>query len=460
MSNKIGNLKPKVHIAGIGGEGWSWIAKILIERGWHVTGCDAKKGPRVLELESMGFSDFSEGNSATHITSDLDYFLYSSALLAYPENKKEYERALELGVKTYDRNKFFPVLLEGQDVIAIAGTHGKTTTTSLVAYLLDSLGNKCGFGIGGIPANFGTNGRSEMDGSNTFVIEADEFGEAFLGLEPSITVITSLEMDHHDYFSSMGDYVGAFAKFLDKTKNFAIGYGDSTDIKALLKSSNKPFLTYGFGDENDIILSNLKIEGFSTKWNLKFKNLDIDVQAEVPFPGEQYALNATAALAVIHKKGFDLNEAISKLINFKGVGRRFERQEKNGIIIVNDYGHHPTELKVTVEAALKTGKRVVVVYEPHQYKRCVELKDQFKNIFNGAAKVFQTQIYSSRESPPYGINDDEFFKVVNDGLQSEYVSNWEDLPEKVKPFVKPGDLVLIFAVGHGDQIAKDFMEVL
>lgn len=446
----------KAHIAGIGGEGWSWIAKVLIERGWEVTGCDLECGKRVGELKQLGLKRFLKGHSTDHITADLDYFLYSSALLSHDIPLKEINYARSLGTKVLDRTEFLPELLEENNVVAITGTHGKTTTSSIVAYLLNSFGDKCGFGVGGTVRNFNTNGRN--GDSNTFVLEADEFADAFLGVKPYIGVITSLEMDHHDYFKDFDTYTKSFKKFASNinTGGQLIMWGDGTPVEELKNVTNSDVITYGECDGNDVRILSIDVEGFDTKWSF-----DIDgdkFSASVPFPGKQYAYNATAALLVCKRMGFDIKRAISLLGDFKGAGRRFEYHEKNGITIVNDYAHHPTEVQFTVEAAKSTGKRVIVVFEPHQYKRSAELKDEFIGVFDGV-DLLQTEIFASREDKPHPITNEEFFDVTKSNASSaKYVGQYINAVDEAVGLANSGDLVLVLAVGHGDQIVAQMLE--
>ncbi len=448
----------KVHIAGIGGEGWSWIAKILLEKGWDVSGCNLDENERVKELFELGLKDLDLGNSPSHIKSNLDAFLYTSAIKYNEENKKELDEAINVGVKSYERNEFLPILLNDKDVIAISGTHGKTTTTSLTSFLLDSLGDKCGFGIGGTSINFETNGRNGM--SKNFVIEADEFADAFLGLEPKIAVITSLEMDHHDYFKDYDSYINSFCKFVSNVKSggHVLMWGDQTPVEKIKTNFAGNFMTYGEDKSNDVVISGIEINGFESSWKI---NIGENVyNAKIPFPGKQYAFNATAALVVCMIMGFDINDAILKLNLFKGTGRRFQSSIKNGITVVNDYGHHPTEIKVTVDAAISTGKNVIVIYEPHQYKRCAELLNEFSGVFNGV-DLIQCPIYASRENLPYPISNEDFFNVTKSGTVSSVLCN--SLDDAVKLAVEKsneGDLVLVLAVGHGDLIVKNLLEAL
>ena len=451
----------KVHIAGIGGEGWSWIAKILLEKGWEVSGCDLSESDRVKELYKLGLKDFYLGNSPTHIKKNLDAFLYTSAIKYNEENKKELDEALIVGIKSYERNDFLPILLWDMDVIAIAGTHGKTTTTSMISFLLDALGDKCGFGIGGTSMNFGTNGRN--GDSQNFVIEADEFADAFLGLNSKFAIITSLEMDHHDYFSNFDSYIDSFCKFASNVKPGGkfLMWGDKTPTEKIKQSFLKNnsfgnFMTYGENKSNDVVINEIEINGFKTSWKFSVGNKLF--KAKVPFPGKQYAYNATAALVCCMLMGFDIDVAISKLNLFKGTGRRFQSTFKNGITVVNDYGHHPTELKITVDAAKSTGKNVIVIYEPHQYKRCAELLEEFRGVFEGV-DLIQCPIYVSRENPPYPISNEDFFNVTKTHTSSSMLcDSLESAISCTVSKAKSGDLILVMAVGRGDFIVNSLLE--
>lgn len=453
----------KIHIAGIGGEGWSWIAKVLLEKGHEVSGCNLDENSHVQFLKQIGLQNFQIGNAETHITSDLDYFLYTSALLSNPENKKELDKAKESGITALDRNEFLPILLKDRKVIGIAGTHGKTTTSAMVSYLLDGLGDNCGFGVGGTPQNFDTNGRNGS--SQTFVIEADEFADAFLGLNPFASIITNMEMDHHDYFKDFDTYKNSFAKYINQNKEFIVAFGDDKELLSLAQISGKNFHTYGEGFNNKYKIGNIQIYDTCTKWDLTFDNKTY--RLEILFPGKQYAYNATAAIALCLGLGYELEKIISLLKGFKGTQRRFEVQKISAITIVNDYGHHPTEIKITLDGALESaknsGKKLFVIYEPHQYKRCAELLNDFEGIFSDVDFLLQTSIFASREQPPYQVTNEQFFDVCSKGLRNDqkvFVEKWESCSDIILRNVpkNEGVLILIFAVGHGSTIVKNILE--
>lgn len=444
----------KIYICGIGGEGLSWIAKILIERGYVVYGSDLHTNSHIQDLLKIGLKEFQEGNPDLEIVKQCDTFLYTSALLSSSMGNEILSKIKKLGIPTYDRNNFFKILLGKNKVIACAGTHGKTTTSSMLTYLLDGLGVDCGFGIGGISMNLQTNSRN--GNSDLFVIEADEFGDAFLGLNPYISIITNLEMDHHDYFENFQEYCNSFKKFIFNTENCVVVYGDDKNLQNLVRKSEKKYLTYGEGFNNDVRLIEYDIDEFKTSFKFVYKGNTY--KGVVNFPGKHYVLNAIACLIVCDLLGFDINAAIKLLNGFKGTKRRFQSKTVQGVTFVNDYGHHPTEIKVTLEAALNTGKRVLVIYEPHQYRRCYELKDVFLGIFQNVNYLFQTQIYASRESQPYPITNEDFFEITSLNCKNSKLVQWEDVTSNVLSVVKKGDLVLIFAVGHGDAILNNLVK--
>jgi UDP-N-acetylmuramate--alanine ligase len=451
----------KAHIAGIGGEGWSWIAKVLLGMGWEVSGCDCgdiSNNYHIKDLKKLGIRHIYNNNSPSHITPDTNYFLYTSALLSSPVNKEELARATSLGVKSFDRCAFFPKLLENRDVIAIAGTHGKTTTSAITAYILDSLGIRCGFGIGGTPLNFNTNGR--VGESVEFVVEADEYANAFLGLYPKHEIITFLEKDHTEFFPTFNDIAHSFSMFVNKIRSGGkiIYNSDCLALKQLIKSSNKQSVSYGFDLESDWILSNPEIQGFTTSWRLQ--NGKEDILVSVPFPGKQYALNATASIILASLYGFNIQRIAHLLAKFKGTKRRFEKIQLPDFTVISDYGHHPTEIKTTLEGAKKLGKRIIVIYEPHQYKRCFDLKVSFKGVFDATDVLIQVDIFPSRELPPYPISGEEFYKITSTAVgKSKYVKDYKEVSGVLKEIVLPDDLVLVFAVGHGEQIVSSIKKL-
>lgn len=437
------------HFIGIGGAGMSGIALVLHERGKNVTGSDLKESHYVRKLEAAGI-DVRIGHDARTIDETQPDVVVTST--AVPESNPELKRARELGIPVWPRAKMLSELCEGATTIAVAGTHGKTTTSSMVATMLDHMGCDPSFLIGGVVEGYGTNGRDGRGGY--FVAEADESDGSFLFLNPDIVVVTNIEEDHMDHYGTLERLEQTFQEFMSLVgdNGTVIIMGDDARCVELARATGKKVVTYGFDEQNDYVCLRYEPEGISTHLSAQLpasEVVDVTIAAN---PGRHNVLNALATLSVADVLGLDVRAAAEALSGFKGARRRFTQiGEVSGITFVDDYGHHPTEISATLGAARDLGfKRVVCVFQPHRYTRTQAMKDRFATAFDNADVLYVMDVFPASEMPIPGISG----KTVATGVMQHgdveevyYVPNRRTLIKRVLEQSRPGDLVITQGAG-------------
>ncbi len=437
------------HFIGIGGAGMSGIALVLHERGRRVTGSDLKESHYVRELEAAGI-DVRVGHDKAVIDELMpDVVVISTAI---PESNPELARARELGIPVWPRAKMLSALSEGATTIAVAGTHGKTTTSSMVATMLDRMGKDPSFLIGGVVEGYDTNGRNGKGGY--FVAEADESDGSFLFLDPNVVVVTNIEEDHLDHYGTLEKIEEAFCEFMDLVgeDGTIVIMGDNPHYVELAKKTGRKFVTYGFDEHNDYMCRKVATKGIESVLEVRTPagmTATVKIHAN---PGDHNVLNATASVVVADVLGFDVIEAAEALSQFKGARRRFTHVgEVDGITVVDDYGHHPTEIRVTLEAAAELGfKRVVCVFQPHRYSRTKLLQDQFGSAFGAADVVYVMDVFPAGETPIPGISGKTVAKRIREsGTVDEvyFVANRRSLLDQLCEQCREGDLVITQGAG-------------
>lgn len=451
------------HFVGIGGAGMSGIALVLHQRGAQVSGSDLKQSHYVRELVGAGI-EVRVGHEAKNIDDLMpDVVVISSAI---PETNPEVIRARELGIQIWPRAKMLAALGRGRTEIAVAGTHGKTTTSSMISSMLDHMGKDPAFLIGGIVEEYGTNGRDGKGGY--FVCEADESDGSFLYLEPSIAVITNVEADHLDHYGTIENVEKTFCQFMDLVgeTGCVVINGDDPHFVELAQSTGRTFVTYGFNDSNDYVVSaGERTAGITS-------NLSVTTPAGTTVfvtlsanPGRHNMANATAALAVADVLGLDVTEAAAALSCFGGAHRRFTHVGTvAGITVVDDYGHHPTEVAATLAAAKPLGfKRIIVCFQPHRYSRTQALADQFGTAFNDADVLFVTDVFSAGEMPIPGVSGKTISHAVSKlGSVPEvaFVPVHHGLVEKLCEVCQEGDLLITQGAGDVTLLGPQFIEAM
>jgi UDP-N-acetylmuramate--alanine ligase len=452
-----------VHFIGIGGSGLSAIARLLVESGYTVTGSDTVMSSFALDLQSLGV-DVREGHHASNIAG-ADWVVRSSAI---PDDNPEVVAALANGIPVYKRADFLGQLMENKTGIAVAGTHGKTTTTAMLAWTLSEMGEDPSFIVGGNITGLGVNARAGK--GNTFVIEADEYDRMFLGLKPKVEIVTYVEHDHPDCYPTPQDFRTAFVDFvrLLPADGTLVACGDepgAADIASEAHRMGKKVLLYGAADKL----------GTSSDWvlaqNFKPNNkggfsFDATVAGQaypvaLSIPGMHNLRNALAVMAVIHVLALSMTKAAKALGNFAGTGRRFEvRGEANGVTVVDDYGHHPTEIAATLSGARAryAKRRLWVVWQPHTFSRTRALSDQFANAFGEADEVIVTEIYRSREP----AQDYSSLEVVKKMKQSsvKFIAALSEVIDYLIKSLKAGDVLIVFSAGDADQVSTQVLDQL
>jgi UDP-N-acetylmuramate--alanine ligase len=440
-----------VHFIGIGGSGLSAIARLLAESGWPVSGSDRADSPLAGELVKLGVQVWI-GHAPEHVQ-NAQVVVRSSAV---PDANPEVQAALAAGIPVLKRAQFLGRLMQGKKGIAVAGTHGKTTTTAMVAWVLTRLALDPSYIIGGVSLNLG--GNAHAGKGDAFVIEADEYDRMFLGLDPDIALVTYLEHDHPDCFPTMADYREAFRAFIARIQpgGTLLTCADNQEAAALIAAAPAGIhtLTYGLSCPADYCAQAL---GANTRGGFSFavwRSGQALAQVHLQVPGQHNALNALAALATAHILNLDLQLAADALGEFIGTGRRFEmRGEPGGIAVIDDYAHHPTEIRATLAAARSRypGRRIWAVWQPHTFSRTRALLPEFLAAFGDADRVLVTEIYAAREAA-------EGFSAARITAQMHHPSarstpTLAACAELLLRELQRGDVLLVLSAGDADQIS-------
>jgi UDP-N-acetylmuramate--alanine ligase len=458
-------IMTRVHLIGIGGSGLSAIARLLIESGYAVSGSDREFSPFVEELQKVG-AVISIGHDPANIQG-VDLVVRSSAI---PDDNAEVVAALAAGIPVYKRSDFLGQLMDEKTGIAVAGTHGKTTTTAMIAWALTELGSDPSFIVGSMILNLGVNAHSGK--GSTFVIEADEYDRMFLGLKPRIEIITNLEHDHPDCYPSFEDLRDAFNSFLDllPLDGTLIVCADDTGSASLVPHARKTgieVIAYTTKDEqtlncpkwiraHSIRTNSLGGFTFNVASNLgtDLDQLTVDLQVA----GKHNVSNALAVLVVISLLGLSVRQAAISLKSFKGTGRRFEiRGESNGILIIDDYAHHPSEIQATLAAARARypQRRLWAVWQPHTYSRTKTLFHEFSRAFEDADEVIASEIYAARE-PKQQYSSAEVVKAMPHP-SARFIPSLEEIRNYLLDHLKTGDVVLVLSAGDAVQVSADVL---
>jgi UDP-N-acetylmuramate--alanine ligase len=447
-----------IHFVGIGGIGMSGIAEVLMNLGYTVQGSDASDNANVKRLREKGAKVF-VGHDGKHVDG-ADVLVVSSAI---KRDNPELVAAREKRLPVVRRAEMLAELMRLQSCIAVAGTHGKTTTTSMVAALLDA-GNLDPTVInGGIINAYGTNAR--LGAGNWMVVEADESDGTFLKLPADIAIVTNIDAEHLDHFKTFANVQDAFRNFIENVPfyGFAVMCTDHPIVQRLVgRIEDRRIITYGENPQADVRLVNLDNAGGQSIFAVQFRDRSgktvhtID-KLVLPMPGRHNALNATSAIAVAHELGIS-DEMIRKaLAGFGGVKRRFTRAgEWNGAIIIDDYGHHPVEIAAVLKAARESTKgQVIAVVQPHRYTRLQSLFEPFSTCFNDADAVIVADVYSAGEAPIDGVDKDHLVTAIRARGHRQVLPlpGPDKLAALVKGLAKPGDYVVCLGAGNITQWA-------
>lgn len=438
-----------VHFIGVGGVGMSGIARVASDSGMRVSGSDMKSSRYTEQLVQAGIPVF-VGHDAANLPSDCDVVVVSTAI---PETNPELAAARERGIEVWQRARMLAELGRGKKTLAAAGTHGKTTTSSMLATATDALGLSPTFVVGGIVDAYQTNAVSGE--GEYYVVEADESDGSFLNLSPYVALVTNVEADHLDhYVGGIEEIRETFARFMSSVpdQGAIVACGEDSALVDLARSTGKRVVTYGFDASCDTRVLDYRTEGIATLFTLAFSD-GLSVQCRLAKnPGRHNALNAAGVLSVIWALGEDVSRAAEGLAGYSGVRRRFDLVgEAAGVTVVDDYAHHPTEVAATIEAAKALSfDRVVVLFQPHRYTRTQTLAKEFAHAFDRADALMVMDVYSAGEDPIEGVSGQTIVDCVNalgDAGKAAYVPSKDETVEAVLGAVRPGDLLITMGAG-------------
>ncbi len=452
----FGRIK-RIHFIGLGGIGISGMAELLHTLGFQISGSDLQASEITANLQQLGIK-FYEGHAAENVVA-CDMVVYSSAVR---QDNVEINAAKNRNIPVIRRAEMLGELLRvAETSVAVGGTHGKTTTSSMVGTLLTHAQRDPTMVIGGIVKSLATNARSGR--GDIIVVEADEFDRSFLSLRPSIAVITNIDLEHLDCYENLEDLSSAFTQFANAVPFYGhvIACHDDPNIQAILKDLQRPVITYGFAPQADVQARKLVQTQGECEYEVHVADHD-PMPVKLNVPGAHNVLNSLAAIAVGLELDVPIHEIVEGLALYSGVNRRFEIFETvNDVMFVDDYAHHPHEVTATLEAAREGwDRRIVSVFQPHLYTRTRDFHEDFSRAFLGSDVLIITDVYPARELPIEGISG----QLIADGAvnmghkQVLYVEDKNNLPEEVSSILKPGDLVLTLGAGDITHFNKRIRE--
>ena len=441
-------MSRRVHLVGIGGAGLSAIARILVERGEIVSGSDQAVSPYAEALAAQGVH-VAYGHRAENVAG-ADLVIVSSAV---PDTNPEVAAARQAGARVVRRSDYLGELTDGYQTVAVAGTHGKTTTTGLIAWLLDRAGRSPTFIVGGILEDFGTNAR--LGHGQQFVIEADEYDRAFLALRPSLAVVTNVEHDHPDCYPTPEDFRSAFREFAGRVEGTLIVCAEDA-VASSLQPANGDVVRYGFGQGLPWRAEEIRDNAAGGSDFLAVKEgVDLGL-VRTRLAGTHNVLNSLAALAAVDRLGIPFVEARQALTEFHGARRRFEvLGEASGVTVIDDYAHHPTEIRATLAAARHRfrGAEIWAVFQPHTFSRTRALLADFAQAFADADHVLVTEVFASREAPDPGINGARVAERIQHA-DVRFVETLADAASDLDQRVKAPAVVVTLSAGDANEVGR------
>lgn len=455
----MGRIK-RVHMVGIGGIGMSSIAEVLLHRGYKVSGSDIKKSEITDHLESLG-AVIHAGHDSAHIKG-VDVVVYSSAI-DIEENPETLE-AEKKRIPLISRAVMLGELMRMKFGIGIAGTHGKTTTTSMAGLVVSEGGFDPTIIVGGKVASFGSN--AVAGEGDIIVIEADEYDRTFLRLTPSLAVITNIEADHLDIYEDLEDIKEAFVEYANSVPFFgaAILCLDDENVQTIIGRIDRRIRTYGTTRQAEIRADNIEPLGLGARFDVYLEGEKLGA-VQLNTPGKHNIYNALAAIAIGIELDISFESIAEGLHRFTGVQRRFQMiGEFNDIAVVDDYAHHPTEVRATLAAASEgwPDRRIIAVFQPHLYSRTRDCKQEFARAFFDADSLIVTDIFGAREEPIPGIDGLSIAQLALQYGHREvhYVQNLEDIPAFLEEIVQPGDVVITMGAGNIWRMGRRYWEQL
>ena len=453
-----------VHFIGVGGVGMSGIARVAHDQGMAVSGSDLKESRYTKQLRDAGITVFI-GQDGANIPEGDPMVVVSTAIL---ENNPELIAAKERGLAIRHRAQMLAHLGRNLDTLAVAGTHGKTTTSSMLASTLDAMGADPTFLIGGIVRAYGTNAHSGS--GRYYVVEADESDKSFTYLSPAAAIVTNIEADHLDHYEGLDEIYTQFRAFLEGVREHGpvVVCGDDARLVEVARSTGRAVITYGFGEGCDARILAAEPAGVGTVFTLRLPD-GREVESRIKqTPGMHNVANGAAVLTLIDALGLEVEAAAEKLAEFSGVRRRFDLAgEAAGVTVVDDYAHHPTEIAATIQAARALDfNRIHVLFQPHRYSRVAlfteVMHDEFGAAFDGADTVTFMDVYSAGEAPVPGVSGKTFLApVIEHGhTGARYVPRRIDVVPAMLEIAEPGDLIITMGAGDVTAIAPQLVDEL
>lgn len=446
-----------VHFVGIGGIGMSGMAQLLLERGERVSGSDLQMTPTLARLAARGARVF-VGHQAAQVQG-ADLVVFSSSIA--PQNP-ELVAARNQGIPTWSRATLLAEFLMGKTSVAVSGAHGKTTTTGLIASILLDAGRDPTILIGGDVARLGGNARWGQ--GRHVVVEADESDGSFVELAATIAVVTNIDEEHLDYYRNLREILEAYEQFVQRMApgGTLVCCGDDPGVQQLLAGTRAPRLTYGLAGAWDLVAESPQVSGRHATYTARFKGQRLgDITLQIP--GLHNVVNSLAAVATGLTLGCSFEEIRRALAQYEGAGRRFQaRGDVDGIMVVEDYAHHPTEIAATLQAARTWPRgRLLCVFQPHRFSRTRYLRDRFSTCFAAADQVILTEVYAASEEPIEGIGAATLSAAIRaSGFQAIEVLAREAVVPALLRTVRAGDTVLVLGAGDIGQVAGELVQAL
>ncbi|MDH5433478.1 MAG: UDP-N-acetylmuramate--L-alanine ligase [Gammaproteobacteria bacterium] len=451
----------RIHFVGIGGAGMCGIAEVLLNQGYSISGSDPGKTPVTERLTRLGALVFHQHEASN--VSDVDVVVASTAISA---DNPELKEARDKRIPIVPRAEMLAELMRFRHGVAVAGTHGKTTTTSLLATIYADAGLDPTFVIGGLLNRLGANAR--LGKSRYFIAEADESDASFLHLQPMVCIVTNIDMDHMDTYE--GSYEKLKQTFIEFIHNMpfyglAVLCGDDEGVQQIIPHLKRPYVTYGFADGVDYQAVDFNQKGGMSHYKIKRKNKDGLLEITLNMPGKHNVLNSLAAFAVANEDGVKGEPLVKSLQSFEGIGRRFQslgvfKTAAGELELIDDYGHHPTEVAATIDA-VRNGwpeRRLVMMFQPHRYSRTRDLFEDFSLVLSKVDVLIMLDVYAAGEAPIAGADSRSLCRSIRLRGQIEpiFVENKTDLDNAVAAVVRDGDLIVAQGAGNVSGIAKNW----
>ncbi len=445
-----------IHFVGIGGIGMSGIAEVLLNLGYKVSGSDMNLSDTTKHLNDIGSVIF-KGHAASNIAG-ADVVVISSAV---SQENEEVKAAKKLLIPVIPRAEMLAELMRLKYGVAVAGAHGKTTTTSIIATVLAHGNIDPTVVIGGKLNSFGTN--AKLGQGDFLLAEADESDGSFLKLSPTIAVVTTIDEEHLDYYKNLDAIKKAFLSFVNKVPFYGLAVLclDDKNIQDIIPSVEKRYVTYGFSAQADFAAKDIELKGFESSFKVINRGKELG-RFILKMPGLHNVYNALAAVAVGLELEIDIDAIKKAFAEFSGVQRRFQvKGEINGVMVVDDYGHHPAEIKATLAAA-KSGwdKRTIVIFQPHRYTRTKDLMKDFATAFYQADVLILTDIYAAGETPIEGVTGERLYETIKGHGHKEvmFIKNKNEIPDYVLKMLKKDDIVITLGAGDVWKIGGEIVE--